>query len=59
MTQNPPSSAPSGRMTLSPDKPPVPLYTDVRDSTLHEYCRTYGMSYNSHDVPVMSYYPRR
>lgn len=43
MTQRTPSSAPSGRMTLS-QMPAVPSYKDVADSALVEYCKTYGMS---------------
>ena len=56
LTQRPPSSAPSGRMTMTQNPMPnVPRYRDVSDSAVAEYCRTHGMFV---DGPAC-YYPRR
>jgi hypothetical protein len=56
LTPKTPSSAPSGRMTLSQSTPPVPSYKDVSDSGWFNYQRTYGQSF---DGPPMSSIPRR
>ena len=65
MNRKPSLPAPSGRMTLSSEKPTVPSYSDVRESERHKlldyyaanYCRTFGMMFDG-TVP-MSHIPRR
>jgi hypothetical protein len=54
MTQNPPSSAPSGRMTLSPKNNVIKM-PPVSDEEVRLYRQSFGMTSGS----PLRFYPRR